>query len=72
MVTFADISDLHFGCEDPCLIDELMGSLEKIRPQLVVVSGDITQRARKRELLAARAFHQHQLCWGISHICTES
>ncbi|MGB3212498.1 MAG: metallophosphoesterase [Desulforhopalus sp.] len=56
MTTLAHISDLHFGREDPRLIDGMMHSLEKIQPQLVVISGDLTQRARQREFKAARAF----------------
>ncbi|MGW8193310.1 MAG: metallophosphoesterase family protein [Desulforhopalus sp.] len=56
MLILAHISDLHFGREDPRLISALLQSIEKINPQLVVISGDLTQRARKREFLAARAF----------------
>ena len=56
MTTFAHISDLHFGRENPRLIDELMRCLEEIQPQLVIISGDLTQRARKREFIAARSF----------------
>lgn len=56
MTTLAHISDLHFGREIPQLIDELLQSLTEIKPQLIVISGDLTQRARSREFLAARAF----------------
>lgn len=56
MTILAHISDLHFGRENPRLIDGLMHSLEELQPQLVVISGDLTQRARKNQFLAARAF----------------
>jgi 3',5'-cyclic AMP phosphodiesterase CpdA len=56
MMTLAHISDLHFGRESPQLIEGLWQNLELIEPQLVVISGDLTQRARKKEFMAARAF----------------
>ncbi len=56
MLTLAHISDLHFGRENPQLIKGLLQSLEDINPRIVVISGDLTQRARNREYRAARAF----------------
>ena len=56
MLTLAHISDLHFGRENPLLIHGLLQNLEEIKPQVVVISGDLTQRARHREFVAARAF----------------
>ena len=56
MLTLAHISDLHFGRENPQLIKGLLQSLADIDPQVVVISGDLTQRARNREFQAARAF----------------
>lgn len=56
MRRLAHISDLHFGREDPDLIRELLADLRRIEPSLVAVSGDLTQRARRRQFLAARAF----------------
>jgi 3',5'-cyclic AMP phosphodiesterase CpdA len=56
MTVVAHISDLHFGRESLRLIAGLLQSLEEIHPQLVVVSGDVTQRARRREFQAARKF----------------
>ena len=52
----AHISDLHFGRIDPAVVDGLIRSLSETRPDLVVASGDFTQRARHREFAAARAF----------------
>jgi 3',5'-cyclic AMP phosphodiesterase CpdA len=56
MRTVAHISDLHFGRHDPEIADALLASIERHRPNLVVVSGDLTQRARHHEFTAARAF----------------
>jgi len=58
--TIAHISDLHFGTEDRALEEALLADLQAVRPSVVAVSGDLTQRARRREFAAARAF-LHQL-----------
>ena len=52
----AHLSDLHFGREDGVLLEVLREELRELRPALVVVSGDLTQRARRREFEAARVF----------------
>jgi 3',5'-cyclic AMP phosphodiesterase CpdA len=52
----AHISDLHFGHHDPALAEGLLASLDEARPDLVAVSGDLTQRARQHEFVAARTF----------------
>jgi 3',5'-cyclic AMP phosphodiesterase CpdA len=54
--TLAHISDLHFGTEDPVVARGLLAELEAVAPALVVVSGDLTQRARRDQFAAARAF----------------
>jgi 3',5'-cyclic AMP phosphodiesterase CpdA len=46
MRTVAHLSDLHFGRVDPALIEPLLRSVETASPDVVVVSGDLTQRAR--------------------------
>jgi 3',5'-cyclic AMP phosphodiesterase CpdA len=56
MRTIAHISDLHFGREDARVGEALLEDLEALAPSLVAVSGDLTQRARTAEFLAARAF----------------
>jgi 3',5'-cyclic AMP phosphodiesterase CpdA len=56
MRLIAHISDLHFGRHDPRLVDALLASLAAAAPDLIAVSGDLTQRARRREFAAARAF----------------
>lgn len=56
MRTIAHLSDLHFGREDPGAVEALLADLAALRPSLVAVSGDVTQRARVREFARARAF----------------
>lgn len=56
MRTLAHISDLHFGRIDPAAAEGLLADLTVRRPDLVVISGDLVQRARTRHFLAARAF----------------
>ena len=56
MRTLAHISDLHFGREDPVLAEALLADLTATSPSVVAVSGDLTQRARRREFEAARAW----------------
>lgn len=46
MARIAHLSDVHFGAHDPKLVEALTGWLAERRPDLVVVSGDFTQRAR--------------------------
>lgn len=56
MRTIAQISDLHFGRHSSQVAEELLSSLEQNRPDLVAVTGDLTQRARRVEFQAARDF----------------
>lgn len=56
MKTVAHLSDLHFGRTDPRVVNALMNDLHQKRPDLVVVSGDLTQRARSHQFAEARAF----------------
>ena len=56
MRTIVHLSDLHFGRIDPLLPEPLAESVEAVRPDLVAVSGDLTQRARPEQFEQARAF----------------
>ncbi|HEV7878319.1 metallophosphoesterase [Bradyrhizobium sp.] len=56
MRTIAHISDLHFGRHNLDVMENLLASIEKSRPDLVVISGDFTQRARHVEFAEARRF----------------
>ena len=50
------ISDLHFGRTDPAVVMALRETERRLVPHLIAVSGDLTQRARKHEFVAAREF----------------
>ncbi len=56
MKTIAHISDLHFGTELPEVAAGLRAELAANPPSLVVISGDLTQRARSRQFAAAKAY----------------
>ena len=56
MTVLLQISDTHFGTERPQVVAALLRLAEALAPDLVVLSGDITQRARKAQFAAARAF----------------
>src|SRR3984893_13664030 len=56
MRTIAQISDLHFGRHSVAAGEDLLASLRAGDPDLVVISGDFTQRARRAEFIQARHF----------------
>jgi len=56
MRVIAHLSDLHFGKIDPELLEPLRRQLFELKPDLVVVSGDLTQRAKPGQFREARAY----------------
>jgi 3',5'-cyclic AMP phosphodiesterase CpdA len=56
MRTLLHISDLHFGRIDERLLAPLVDAAASIKPDLVIVSGDLTQRARSNQFRAAKTF----------------
>lgn len=56
MRTLVHLSDLHFGRVDEKLIAPLIARIAHAEPDVVVVSGDLTQRARSAEFAAAKQF----------------
>ncbi|MDF0602619.1 metallophosphoesterase [Psychromarinibacter sp. C21-152] len=56
MQRIVHLSDLHFGRARPEVLTPLLSAVAEAVPDLVVVSGDLTQRARPREFREARAF----------------
>jgi 3',5'-cyclic AMP phosphodiesterase CpdA len=50
------LSDLHFGRINPGVISPLIEAIATVTPDLVAVSGDLTERARSGQFKAARAF----------------
>jgi len=56
MLTLVQISDLHFGALNPRTLEPLRRTVENIAPDLIVVSGDLTQRARAAQFSDAARF----------------
>ena len=56
MRTLVHLSDLHFGRVDAGVLEPLRSRIHELQPSLVVVSGDLTQRARPGQFREARAF----------------
>jgi 3',5'-cyclic AMP phosphodiesterase CpdA len=50
------LSDLHFGAHDPELVDAVEEQVNAGKPDLVVISGDLTQRATTDQLKEACRF----------------
>ncbi len=50
------LSDTHFGTEKPEVVEALVAWMQAHQPDLVIFSGDITQRARRAQFQAARSF----------------
>lgn len=48
------ISDVHFGVEDRAALDAVARAVAEERPDAVVCTGDLTQRAKHSEYAAAR------------------
>jgi 3',5'-cyclic AMP phosphodiesterase CpdA len=56
MSVVLQISDTHFGTEQPQVVEALVALAAQQRPDVVVLSGDVTQRARPAQFRAAKAF----------------
>jgi 3',5'-cyclic AMP phosphodiesterase CpdA len=56
MSVLLHISDTHFGTEQPRVVEALIELAVQQQPDVVVLSGDITQRARPSQFRAAKAF----------------
>ena len=56
MTRLVQISDLHFGREDPDLLQPLLGAIEAADPDIVVMAGDFVQRARASQFESAARF----------------
>jgi 3',5'-cyclic AMP phosphodiesterase CpdA len=52
MARLVHLSDLHFGAHDELLVEAVESKIDELKPDLVVISGDFTQRAKTEQ------FHQ--------------
>ncbi|MFL6720682.1 MAG: metallophosphoesterase family protein [Sphingomonas sp.] len=56
MARLVHLSDLHFGAHDPRLVEAVAEQVDELKPDLVVISGDFTQRARTEQFREACEF----------------
>jgi len=56
MARLVHLSDLHFGAHDPKLVEAVEKRVDELKPDLVVVSGDFTQRAKTEQFKEACQF----------------
>lgn len=56
MARLVHLSDLHFGAHDALLVSAVSQQVDDIKPDLVVISGDFTQRARTEQFREACEF----------------
>lgn len=56
MTVILHVSDPHFGTERPHVAQALRRCAAELAPDLLVLSGDITQRATRRQFASAAAF----------------
>lgn len=56
MSSILQISDTHFGTEQPAVVEALLQLAREHSPDLLVLSGDVTQRARVCQFKAALEF----------------
>lgn len=56
MARIAHLSDIHFGAHDPKVVSATEAWLHQAQPDLVIVSGDLTQRARLQQFRDASAW----------------
>ena len=61
MARLVHLSDLHFGAHDDELVAAVGNSVDQLKPDLVVISGDFTQRARTEQFKDACEFLE-RLC----------
>jgi len=56
MSILLQISDPHFGTEQPPVVAALLELARQLKPEVIALSGDITQRARRGQFAAAADF----------------
>ena len=56
MPRLVHLSDLHFGAHDERLVEAVERRVDELKPDLVVISGDFTQRARTEQFREACKF----------------
>ncbi len=70
--TLVHISDTHFGTQQTQVVEALVARINQIHPDVLIWSGDVTQRARAGQFRSARRFlsrlqYKHLLCVPGNH-----
>ncbi len=55
-IRLVHLSDVHFGAEDAAALEAVEDFAAHIKPDAIIIAGDITQSGRRREFEAARAW----------------
>lgn len=50
------LSDLHFGTERPGIVEVLTLDCQALNADIIIISGDLTQRAKQEQFMKARKF----------------
>ncbi len=53
MSRIAHLSDIHFGAHDPIIVEATLDWIDAHKPDLVIISGDLTQRAKVEQFRQA-------------------
>ena len=56
MSRIAHLSDIHFGAHDPLIVEATLAWIDAHKPDLVIISGDLTQRAKVEQFRQASAY----------------
>jgi len=70
MTNLLHISDTHFGTEQPLVLQAFEAHVKRHGADLVIFSGDITQRARRAQFASAQAFIQRIRDYGVAQVLT--
>lgn len=65
MARITHLSDLHFGAHDARLVEAVEARVEEAKPDLIVISGDFTQRARVSQYEQACEFVERLEAGGL-------
>jgi len=56
MTTMVHLSDTHFGTELPLVMRAVQAAISDIKPDIITITGDLTQRAQPDQFKATQAF----------------
>lgn len=65
MINIVHLSDLHFGTEKIDAIASLIATVNELQPEVIVISGDFTQRAKVHQFKSAKNLIEQLACANI-------